>query len=54
MPNKTSPFNPFDYMDTQDEINNFLRDHARSFIYTRYQSRCIIQSLARTSRQGVT
>jgi len=23
-------------------------------IYTRYQSRCIIQSLARTSRQGVT
>ncbi len=25
MPNKTSPFNPFDYMDTQDEINDFLR-----------------------------
>ena len=26
MPNKTSPFNPFDYMDTQDEINEFLRE----------------------------
>ena len=26
MPNKTSPFNPFDYMDTQDEINDFLRE----------------------------
>ncbi|WP_413698545.1 addiction module antidote protein [Psychromonas sp. KJ10-10] len=26
MTNKTSPFNPFDYMDTQDEINDFLRE----------------------------
>ncbi|EGQ8533128.1 putative addiction module antidote protein [Vibrio parahaemolyticus] len=26
MNNKTSPFNPFDYMETQDEINAFLRD----------------------------
>ncbi|WP_025562439.1 addiction module antidote protein [Psychromonas sp. SP041] len=26
MPNKASPFNPFDYMKTQDEINTFLRE----------------------------
>lgn len=26
MPNKTTLFNPFDYMDTQDEINYFLRE----------------------------
>lgn len=26
MPNQTTPFNPFDYMDTQDEINDFLRE----------------------------
>jgi DNA-binding phage protein len=26
MPNKTTPFNPFDYMDSQDEINAFLRE----------------------------
>ncbi|GLS89086.1 transcriptional regulator [Psychromonas marina] len=26
MPNKTSPFNPFEYMETQDEINTFLRE----------------------------
>lgn len=24
MPNKTTPLNPFDYIDTQDEINAFL------------------------------
>lgn len=24
MPNQISLFNPFDYMDTQDEINDFL------------------------------
>ena len=26
MPNKTTPFNPLDYMDTQDEISAFLRE----------------------------
>ncbi|NRB81526.1 MAG: putative addiction module antidote protein [Saccharospirillaceae bacterium] len=26
MPNKTTAFNPFDYMDSQDEINAFLRE----------------------------
>lgn len=26
MNNKTSLFNPFDYMDTQEEINDFLRE----------------------------
>ncbi|WP_435236381.1 addiction module antidote protein [Psychromonas sp. PT13] len=26
MTNQTTPFNPFDYMDTQDEINDFLRE----------------------------
>ncbi|HCH02175.1 MAG TPA: putative addiction module antidote protein [Vibrio sp.] len=26
MNNKTSPFNPFDYMETQEEINDFLRE----------------------------
>jgi len=26
MTNKITPFNPFDYMESQDEINNFLRD----------------------------
>jgi probable addiction module antidote protein len=26
MPNKTSTFNPFEYMETQDEINIFLRE----------------------------
>ena len=26
MANKTTPFNPFDYMDSQDEINAFLRE----------------------------
>jgi probable addiction module antidote protein len=26
MTNKVTPFNPFDYMETQEEINHFLRD----------------------------
>mgnify|MGYP005989736973 CR=1 FL=1 len=26
MPNQTIPFNPLDYMDTQEEINDFLRE----------------------------
>lgn len=26
MNDKTSPFNPFDYMETQEEINDFLRE----------------------------
>lgn len=26
MTNKTTPFNPFDYMETQEEINEFLRE----------------------------
>ena len=26
MQNQTTPFNPFDYMDSQDEINDFLRE----------------------------
>ncbi|MGR6831048.1 addiction module antidote protein [Aliivibrio wodanis] len=26
MPIKTTPFNPFDYLETQDEINIFLRE----------------------------
>ena len=26
MSNKPTPFNPFDYMDSQDEINAFLRE----------------------------
>jgi probable addiction module antidote protein len=26
MNNKTSPFNPFDYMESQEEINDFLRE----------------------------
>jgi probable addiction module antidote protein len=26
MTKQTSPFNPFDYMETQDEINEFLKE----------------------------
>ena len=42
---------------TQNTKNGFIRSrtrHANIAIYTRYQSRCFIQSLAWTARQGVT
>jgi len=37
MPNKTSPFDPFDYMDIQYEINDFLceclEDYNPNFLF---------------------